>query len=47
MLKKHIQFVTEEAMEKCLVSIFLHYNLRPGKRPIKGREHLADKLLAD
>lgn len=47
MLKKHIQFVTEEAMEKCLISIFLHYNLWPGKRPIKGREHLADELLAD
>jgi putative transposase len=45
LLKKHIQFVDEEAMEKCLVSIFLHYNDRLGKRPIRGKEHIDDKLI--
>ena len=31
-LKKQIQFVTEEALEKRLVSMFLHYNEGVGKR---------------
>ena len=34
-LKKQIQFVTEEALEKRLVSIFLHYNEGIGKRKVK------------
>jgi transposase-like protein len=38
MIKKHIQFVDEEAEEKVLVSIFLHYDERVGKRPIRGKE---------
>lgn len=49
LVRKHVQFVTEEAMEKCLVGIFLNYNLRPGKRglPEEARAHLADPLLED
>jgi transposase-like protein len=47
LLKKHIQFVDEEAMEKCLVSIFLHYNDKVGKRTIRGREHIDEKLIED
>lgn len=35
MIEKHIQFVDEE---KVLVSIFLHYDERVGKRPIRGKE---------
>lgn len=34
-LKKQIQFVTEEAPEKRLVSIFLHYNEGIGKRKVR------------
>ena len=34
-LKKQIQFVTEEALEKRLVSIFLHYNEGIGKRKVR------------
>ena len=35
MLKKQIQFVTEEALEKRLVSMFLHYNEGVGKRRVR------------
>ena len=35
MLKKQIQFVTEEALEKRIVSIFLHYNEGIGKGKVK------------
>lgn len=35
MLKKQIQFVTEEALEKRIVSMFLHYNEGIGKRKVK------------
>ena len=34
-LKKQIQFVTEEALEKRLVSMFLHYNEGIGKRKVR------------
>lgn len=34
-LKKQIQFVTEEALEKRLVSMFLHYNEGMGKRKVR------------
>ena len=34
-LKKQIQFVTEEALEKRIVSMFLHYNEGIGKRKVK------------
>ena len=34
-LKKQIQFVTEEALGKRLVSIFLHYNEGIGKRKVR------------
>lgn len=35
MLKKQIQFVAEEALEKRIVSMFLHYNKGIGKRKVK------------
>lgn len=35
MLKKQIQFVTEEALEKRLVSMFLHYNEGVRKRRVR------------
>ena len=34
-VKKQIQFVTEEALEKRLVSMFLHYNEGVGKRKVR------------
>jgi hypothetical protein len=38
MIKKHIQFVDEKAEEKVLVSIFLHYDEKVGKRKMRGWE---------
>lgn len=38
MIKKHIQFVDEKAEEKVLVSIFLHYDEKVGKRKTRGWE---------
>ena len=35
MAKKQIQFVTEEALEKRIVSMFLHYNDDLGKRKVR------------
>ena len=35
MVKKQIQFVTEEALEKRMVSLFLHYNDDPGRRKVR------------
>lgn len=35
MVKKQIQFVTEEALEKKMVSMFLHYNEALGRRKIR------------
>lgn len=35
LVKKQIQFVTEEALEKRIVSVFLHYNDDPGKRKVR------------
>lgn len=35
MLKKQIQFVSEEALEKRLVSMALHYNEKVGKRKVR------------
>lgn len=35
LLKKQIQFATEEALEKRIVSMFLHYNEGVGKRKVK------------
>ena len=34
-LKKQIRFVTEEALEKRLVSMFLHYNEGIAKRKVR------------
>lgn len=34
-MKKQIQFVTEEALEKRIVSMFLHYNEGIGKRKVR------------
>ena len=34
-LKKQIQFITEEALEKRLVSMFLHYNEGIGKKKVR------------
>ncbi|MBR3675291.1 MAG: hypothetical protein IKN69_04035, partial [Bacilli bacterium] len=35
MAKKQIQFATEEALERRIVSMFLHYNDDPGKRKMR------------
>ena len=35
MVKKQMQFVTEEALEKRLVTLFLHYNEGVGRRKVK------------
>ena len=35
LVKKQIQFVTEEALEKRIVSMFLHYNEGIGKRKVR------------
>ena len=35
MIKKQIQFVSEEALEKRIVSMALHYNEDIGKRKVK------------
>ncbi|MBO6284742.1 MAG: hypothetical protein J6O18_00310 [Bacilli bacterium] len=35
MVKKQIQFVTEEALERRIVSMLLHYNDDPGKRKMR------------
>ena len=35
LLKKQIQFVTEEALEKRIVSMFLHYNEGVGRRKVR------------
>ena len=35
MVKKQIQFVTEEALEKRIVSMFLHYNEGVGRRKVR------------
>ena len=35
MVKKQIQFVTEEALEKRIVSMFLHYSDDPGRRKVR------------
>ena len=41
MLKKRIQFVTEEALEKRIVSMFLHYNEALGRRRVRCRREIA------
>ena len=43
--KAHVQFCNEDAEEKFLVTLFNRYNLRIGKRPIKGKELLEEGLL--
>lgn len=43
--KAHVQFCNEDAEEKFLVTLFNRYNLRIGKRPIKGKELLEEELL--
>ncbi|MCR5348089.1 MAG: transposase [Bacilli bacterium] len=35
LVKKQIQFVTEEALEKRIVSMFLHYNEGVGRRKVR------------
>ena len=42
MLKKQIQFVTEEALEKRIVSMFLHYNEAIGRRRVRCWREIAD-----
>ena len=41
-VKKHIQFVDEDAEEKALVSIFLHCDEKVGKRKIRGWEMIEE-----
>lgn len=36
MCKKSIQFVTEDALEKKLVTMFLHFNDGMGRRKVRG-----------
>ena len=43
--KAHVQFCSEDAEGKFLVTPFNRYNFRAGKRPIKGREYLEEELL--
>lgn len=43
--KCHISFCEEEAEERFLVTLFNRYNLKVGKRPVRGREHFADELI--
>lgn len=43
--KAHVQFCSEDAEEKFLVTLFNRYNFRVGKRAIKGREILEEELL--
>ena len=47
MIKKHVQFVDETTEEKCLVSIFLHYDNRVGKRPVRGKELIEEMKKED
>ena len=42
MLKKQIQFVTEEALEKRIVSMFLHYNEAIGRRRVRCWREIVD-----
>lgn len=42
LLKKRIQFITQDALEKVLVSIFLHYNMKPGKHSIKEVKYIEE-----
>lgn len=43
-LKKHIQFVTEEALEKRLVTMFLHYNNGFNTRKVHGWRNIVDLM---
>lgn len=42
MLKKQIRFVTEDALEKRIVSMFLHYNEGVGKRKVRCWKEIVD-----
>jgi len=44
--KAHVQFCSEDAEEKFLVTLFNRYNFKVGKRAIKGRELLEEELLS-
>lgn len=41
--KAHVQFCSEDAEEKFLVTLFNRYNLRVGRRPIKWRELIEEE----
>lgn len=43
--KAHVQFCTQDAEEKFLVSLFNRYNFKVGARPIRGREYIEDELI--
>lgn len=43
--KVHVQFCTQDAEEKFLVSLFNRYNFKVGARPIRGREYIEDELI--
>lgn len=43
-LKKQIQFVTEEALEKRLVTMFLHFNMDPAGRKVRGWRTIVDLM---
>lgn len=43
-LKKQIQFVTEEALEKRLVTMFLHYNMGLSTRKVRGWRIIVDLM---
>jgi len=47
MVKKHVQFVDEATEKKCLVSIFLHYDSRVGKSPVRGMELIEEMKKED
>ena len=42
MLKKQIQFVTEEALEKRVVSMFLHHDEAIGRRRVRCWREIVD-----
>lgn len=43
--KAHVQFCTQDAEEKFLVSLFNRYNFKVDARPIRGSEYIEDELI--
>lgn len=43
-LKKQIQFVTEEALKKHLVTVFLYFNMDPTGKEVRGWRTIVDLI---